>query len=224
MTDTTATQAFYGRWARLYDVLASAPWIRSWRARAVAALDLTPGDTVVEMGVGTGANLPALREAVGSNGRVVGVDLTRGMLAVARRRVDTGGWDNVNLVRGDATRPPVRGPVDAVLGSFIVGMVRNPADAIRIWADLVGSDGRLALLDAARSERPLAAPVNLGLRAFVRLTAPGKRRGNTPPIEVLEARLAEARDALAATTTSHDECRFAGGVVRLRWGRLGRGE
>jgi ubiquinone/menaquinone biosynthesis C-methylase UbiE len=224
MSDPEATQAFYGRWARLYDRLATAPGIRSWRARAVEVLDLTPGDTVVEMGVGTGANLPLLREAVGDRGRVVGVDLTRGMLEVARRRVATAGWANVHLVRGEATRAPLTGPVDAVLGSFVVGLVRDPADVVRTWADLVEGDGRLVLLDAARSDRAIAAPFNLGLRAFVRLTAPGKRAGTVPPIERLEGRLADARDALAATTARQNERRFAGGIVRLRWGQLDRDE
>jgi ubiquinone/menaquinone biosynthesis C-methylase UbiE len=224
MSDTAPVQAFYGRWARLYDLLATAPGVRSWRARAVEVLDLAPGETVVEMGVGTGANLPFLREAVGDRGRVVGVDVTRAMLEVAGRRVTTAGWDNVYLVRADAARPPLTGPVDAVLGSFVVGLVREPGQVIRTWADLLGNRGRLALLDAARSDRPLAAPVNLALRAFVRLTAPGTRGGTEPPIERLEKRLADAQDALAATTASRDERRFAGGIVRLRWGRRGRDE
>jgi len=86
--DVVATQSFYGRWARVYDWVATAPGVESWRTRAVGALDLDPGDTVVEMGCGTGANVPHLREAVGPEGRVVGVDLTRGMLRRARERVD----------------------------------------------------------------------------------------------------------------------------------------
>ena len=88
--DVTATQSFYGRWARVYDWVATAPGVESWRSRAVASLALDPGDTVVEMGCGTGANAPYLREAVGPEGRVVGIDLTRGMLRRAGERVDRG--------------------------------------------------------------------------------------------------------------------------------------
>ena len=86
--DVGATQSFYGRWARAYDLLATAPGVDSWRDRAADALALEPGDTVVEMGCGTGANFSHLRERVGAEGRVVGVDLTRGMLRRARERVD----------------------------------------------------------------------------------------------------------------------------------------
>jgi hypothetical protein len=66
---------FYGRWAALYDRVATAPGVGRWR-RAAAERVARPGDTVVEMGCGTGANLPYLRERVGPTGRVVGVDLT----------------------------------------------------------------------------------------------------------------------------------------------------
>lgn len=224
MSEYEATQAFYGRWARVYDRLATAPGIRSWRAAAADALDLSPGDTVVEMGVGTGANLPHLRDRVGPSGRVVGLDLTRGMLDVAARRVARAGWDNVALLRADARRPPVASPVDAIVGSFVVGMFADPEAVVETWLDHLGPGGRLALLDAARSERTAALPLNLAFRAFVRLTAPrGGSRVAIPsgsPVERLEDRIDAASAALEAGTASTGEARFAGGFVRLRWGRL----
>ena len=140
MSDVGATQRFYGRWARLYDLVATAPGVDSWRERTVDALDLEPGDTVVEMGCGTGANFPHLREAVGPEGRVVGVDLTRGMLRRASERVDREGWDNVELVQADATRPPVAGPVDAVLATFVVGMFADPRPAVDGWVDVLAQE------------------------------------------------------------------------------------
>ena len=50
------------------------------RRRAAARLDLKPGNRVLEIGCGTGRNLPFLREAVGRSGKVYGVDLSTGML------------------------------------------------------------------------------------------------------------------------------------------------
>ena len=70
--DVSTAQAFYGRWARLYDLIATFPGVGSWRARAVDSLGLSAGDRVVEMGCGTGANFPYLRERVGPEGQVVG--------------------------------------------------------------------------------------------------------------------------------------------------------
>lgn len=222
MSEYDATQAFYSRWARLYDRLATAPGIRSWRERTAAALDLEPGDTVVEMGMGTGANLPHLRERVGPTGRVIGLDLTRGMLAVARRRVGRAGWENVHLVRADARAPPLGEPVDAILGSFVVGMFDEPGRVVETWLDGLDAGGRLALLDAARSHRWFARPLNLGFRAFVRLTTPrgGPKGGDRSPTIRLEERIDAADEALRAGTVAADSARLAGGFVRLRWGRV----
>lgn len=219
MTDATAIRTFYGRWAGLYDRLATASGLDRWRAQAVDALDLSPGDTVVEMGVGTGANLSLLHEAVGPAGRVVGVDLTRGTLDRAADRVDDGGWENVHLVQGDATRPPVRNEVDAVLATFLVGMLPEPAVAVRDWLDLLAPGGRLALLNAARSPRWPLAPLNLAFHAFVALGSPG-RGGDRPAVASLEERLEVATHALVSGTAVTERKQLAGGFLRLRWGQL----
>ncbi len=71
-TNSESAQEFYGRWARLYDLIARrTPGIPRLRGRAAAACGLESGDTVVEMGCGTGANLPYLRERVGPEGTVI---------------------------------------------------------------------------------------------------------------------------------------------------------
>ena len=100
--------------------MATVPVVRPWRARCVVELALSPGDTVVDMGCGTGANFPALREQVGPSGTVVGVDLVGSMLRQARQRVEQNGWENVHIVQGDATRPPVEA-ADALTSTFVVG-------------------------------------------------------------------------------------------------------
>jgi ubiquinone/menaquinone biosynthesis C-methylase UbiE len=223
MSDVTATQSFYGRWARAYDWLATAPGVQSWRARTADALALEPGDTVVEMGCGTGANFPNLRERVGPEGRVVGVDVTRGMLRRADERIDRVGWDNVCVVQADATRPPIDGPVDAVLATFVVGMFPDPRPAVRGWVDLLGPGGRIALLNAGRSDQRFARPLNLAFRAFVRAAAPGK--GGMSPTKSLERRVATARDEVASQCSTAGFETFGFGFLGLQWGaRLERSE
>jgi len=219
-SDPGAAQQFYARWARLYDLLARAPGVRSWRAHAADALALEPGDTVVEMGCGTGANVPDLRERVSPGGRVVGVDLTPGMLGVARDRVVRAGWDNVAVVAGDATRPPLCEPVDAIIATFLVGMLEDPATAVEQWCDSLRPGGRLVLLNASRSPHPAAAPLNLLFRGFVRAAAPGGRTARESPAAELESRVDAARDALAARASSHEERRLGLGYVRLVSGRV----
>jgi len=215
-----AVERFYSRWAGLYDLLASgAPGIARVRKRAVDALSLAPGETAVEMGAGTGANLPHLRRAVGPGGRVVGIDLAAGVLARSRSRVGRAGWENVGLVRGNATRPPVR-QANAVLATFVVGMFDDPGGAVDHWCDLLAPGGRITLLHAGRSDHPLAAPANLAFRGFVRLGAPGNRLSTDSPALDLERSVEAAAERLQARCVEFRRESLAGGYLTLDSGRV----
>ena len=58
-----------------------------FRQKAAERLRLQPGDRVLEIGCGTGRNLPPLRAAVGPTGSIYGVDISAGMLATGARAV-----------------------------------------------------------------------------------------------------------------------------------------
>lgn len=201
-----AIDEFYGRWADLYDAIATAPGVGMWRSSAADALDLSPGDTVVEMGCGTGANFPYLRQRVGSAGRVVGIDLTRPLLDQARTRVERAGWTNVDLIRGDASQPPVV-QVDAILASFVIGLLPDPAAAVETWCDI--ATDRIALLDAASSHHPLGQLGNPLFGACVTAGVPTDsvaettRRLLTPTADRrrLDTAVRASRDALVASTS-----------------------
>lgn len=97
----------YQKGARFYDLTvwlyyAAGMRIGLWRRMVVEALALRPGDTVVEIGCGTGLNFPALEQAIGDEGRIIGVDISEAMLDRARRRVRDAGWSNVELVCSSA--------------------------------------------------------------------------------------------------------------------------
>ena len=214
-------RSFYGRWAALYDRVATAPGVGRWR-RAAADRVAGPGDTVVEMGCGSGANLPYLRERVGAAGRVVGVDVTGPLLERAGARAADA---NVSVVRGDATEPPVR-EADAVLGTFVCGLFEDPAAVVEGWCDLVGPGGRVAVMDATATDDPLGRPLNPPFRAFVVAGAPGEG-----PADVLRApfgnadallsrRVGAARRALAGRTEERRYEEFGLGFVGLLSGRV----
>src|SRR5215813_9089883 len=67
---------------------------RTQRLRAVQALGLRTGDTVIDMACGTGLNFPLLQQAIGPGGRILGVDLTDAMLTRAQARIEANGWSN----------------------------------------------------------------------------------------------------------------------------------
>ncbi|MFI8790104.1 class I SAM-dependent methyltransferase [Streptomyces sp. NPDC055105] len=110
---------------------------------AVAELGLRAGDRVLDAGCGTGRALPALRDAVGPSGAVLGVDLTPAMLEAAARA----GRDRAGaLMLADVTRLPVRSEsLDAVFGSGLVAHLPQPRENLRELARVVRPGGLLAL-------------------------------------------------------------------------------
>lgn len=211
---------FYTRWASLYDhVSRRIPGIAGLRLETARALDLELGDTVVEMGCGTGANLAYLREQVGPGGTVIGVDFSEGVLERAREHVEREGWENVHPVRGDATAPPLWG-ADAVVATFVVGMFSDPEGVVESWCDLVGPGGSIALLNAARSRRAYGPVVNLPFRAFVYLSTPYKRRLDEPAHELLDRRIEAGHRTLERRCERTVHTDGALGLVRLSAGRV----
>jgi demethylmenaquinone methyltransferase/2-methoxy-6-polyprenyl-1,4-benzoquinol methylase len=101
-----ALMSVFDRRARRYDFTSNLMYlagmrISAYRRTAVNYLDLRPGDTVVDAGCGTGLNFPLIQERIGPTGRIVGVDLSREMLAQAEARVARHSWSNVTLVESD---------------------------------------------------------------------------------------------------------------------------
>ncbi|HKJ88558.1 MAG TPA: methyltransferase domain-containing protein, partial [Gammaproteobacteria bacterium] len=97
----------YARRARDYDW--SVPLWRlggfreaAYRRDLAASLGLRPGDTVVDLGCGTGRNFPFLEAEVGPSGTLLGTDFSGPMLERARQRAERGGWSNLSLVEADA--------------------------------------------------------------------------------------------------------------------------
>lgn len=155
---TPEIQARYQRLAGAYDwsiILLRLCGFRERRYRrlAVAALALQPGDTVIDLGCGTGRNLALLRAAVGAHGRVIGVDLTEAMVEQARQRVHAAGWQNVTLVVADAASYAFPNGVNAVLSTFAVTLAPTYDDILRRAAQALTLGGRLAVLDLKLPER-----------------------------------------------------------------------
>jgi demethylmenaquinone methyltransferase/2-methoxy-6-polyprenyl-1,4-benzoquinol methylase len=96
--DLDAARALYQRHADSYDL--QTDWAGSDRAKAVALLGLRPGDTVVDVGCGTGLCFAAIQEEIGPSGRLVGIEPSVDMLGRAAERVARAGWDNVDLRLG----------------------------------------------------------------------------------------------------------------------------
>ncbi|MGZ0748201.1 class I SAM-dependent methyltransferase [Haloparvum sp. AD34] len=235
MTDdpANAVDAFYSRYAALYDRVATdAPFAAGLREALAAAVGLERGDVVVELGCGTGANFPVLRERVGREGAVVGVDVSSGVLRRARDRVDREGWENVHVVRGDATEPPFApaelpraagpaGEVDVVVGTFVTGMFAEPAGVVDDWCSIVGEGGRIGLLDLARSTDTGGRALNLVFRVLVRAGAPpGTKTRHGSPVRVLDERVRDAHAQIHERCACAATSRRLAGFARITTGRV----
>jgi ubiquinone/menaquinone biosynthesis C-methylase UbiE len=114
-----ANRHFYDRISEAYDFIADANEKKA-RQTGVAALDLKPGESVLELGFGTGNEVIELAQIVGSAGRVSGIDISSGMLAVAQRKLAANPpAARIDLRVADARQLPFGdGIFDAVYSSF----------------------------------------------------------------------------------------------------------
>jgi ubiquinone/menaquinone biosynthesis C-methylase UbiE len=120
---------------------------RAQRLRAVRALGLRTGDTVVDMACGTGLNFSLVEDVIGPSGRIVGVDLTDAMLAQAKDRVAANGWSNVSLVQANAAEFGFPAQVDAILSTYALTQVPECAEVIAHGAAALSGGGRWVVLD-----------------------------------------------------------------------------
>jgi demethylmenaquinone methyltransferase/2-methoxy-6-polyprenyl-1,4-benzoquinol methylase len=139
-----------------YDLLnrvLSAGIDRRWRKRAIVSLGLTGNEVLLDVCTGTAdVALEARagsRNADGGAVRVVGVDFAGAMLRHGLAKVRRAGEGaGIALVRGDATRLPVRsGGVDAATVAFGIRNVQRPDVACAEMARALKPGGRLAILE-----------------------------------------------------------------------------
>jgi len=148
---------WWSRHPRALDVLYAMAFLgreASFRRRATAALALTPGERVLEVGCGNGNSLAALRDGVGTDGTVLGVDASEGMTAAASDRVGDAGWRNVHVLQGDARRPPVPDETfDASYAAMSLSAVPDPEDAVAATRTALRPGGRFVVPDAQPFDR-----------------------------------------------------------------------
>src|SRR6202163_3030616 len=157
----------YRKTAKHYDItsrLYPAPGYpqRAQRLRAVQALGLRAGDSVIDIACGTGLNFPLIEEVIGPDGRIVGVDLTDAMLAHAQDRIETNGWSNISLVPADAPDCDSPTEVNAILSTYALSQVPECAEVIAHGAAALSAGGRWTVLDLKAPDNTPGSIAQLG--------------------------------------------------------------
>ncbi|SRR5712691_3360575 len=131
----------------------------SLRREAVAGLCLERGETVLDVGCGTGASFALLEEAIGPRGHLIGIDQSRAMLERARYRAEQAGWRNTSLIEASAEDAVVGAVADAALFFFTHDILQS-AEAVTNVLRAVKPGGRVVAAGGKRG-RWWLLPINL---------------------------------------------------------------
>jgi arsenite methyltransferase len=116
--------------------------------------EIGPGDTVLDLGSGSGMDSFLASLATGGDGRVIGVDMTDEQLAKAARLATEAGIDNVEFRQGYIEDPPVEAAtVDCVISNGVINLSPDKAAVFAAVAKALRPGGRLALADIVSTEQ-----------------------------------------------------------------------
>jgi phosphatidylethanolamine/phosphatidyl-N-methylethanolamine N-methyltransferase len=179
----------YELYAPVYDFIFD--WIFApGRSAAIRQLELQANETVLEVGIGTGLNLPLYPPSC----RLTGIDLSQEMLDKAVERAQKLAMPNVLLKVMDATSMDfAENEFDKAVATYTISAVPDPVAVLREMRRVVKPGGTLVILNHFRSERRLSgrledlvAPVctRLGWKSNLEMRPLLEQVGLTPEVVI----------------------------------------
>jgi phosphatidylethanolamine/phosphatidyl-N-methylethanolamine N-methyltransferase len=122
--------------------------VRRRIARAISHMNIRETDTILDLGIGTGASL----NYYPARGQIYGIDLSSGMLREARKKILDRGLDHVNLIQADALKLPFAdNTFDQVFISHVITVVSDPYRMIREAQRVAKADARNEIVNHFQS-------------------------------------------------------------------------
>jgi len=147
----------YDRISQWYDLIAGTSE-RRFVEVGLEQLNALEGETILEIGYGTGRSILSLGQAVGEGGQVHGIDISEGMYRIATARVERAGLSKrVDLRSGDAAKLPYEAnSFDAVFTSFTLELFDTPEIPIVLQEcqRVLRSGGRIAIVAMSKKREP----------------------------------------------------------------------
>lgn len=151
----------------------------------LALASLKPGETVLDLGSGAGFDCFLAAKAVGTTGRIIGVDMTPEMISKARHNAAQGGCLNVEFRLGEIEHLPVAdASVDIVISNCVINLSPDKRSVLQETFRVLKKGGRLAISDIVATQ-PLPEEIRNDLALYS-----GCMAGATP-IEDLKTTLLE---------------------------------
>jgi ubiquinone/menaquinone biosynthesis C-methylase UbiE len=147
------TRTSYNKLSRWYDLMAGG-YESKYSMQGIKLLNPQPGDSILEVGFGTGHSFDTLVQSVGESGAVYGIELSEGMICQARSRSKSQGIDrSVNIVQGDAMDLPFKQAVfDGIFISFTLEIFGDDEiqNVLERCKRCLRSDGQLCVVSMSK--------------------------------------------------------------------------
>ncbi|HZI98232.1 MAG TPA: methyltransferase domain-containing protein [Actinomycetales bacterium] len=153
-----------------------------------AVADLHPGETVLDLGSGAGADVLISARRVAPGGRAIGLDMTPEMLDAARRNASEAGVDNVEFVEGYLEDIPLPdASVDVVISNCVINLAADKRVVLAEAARVLRPGGRFAVSDVVAdtdmddATHPVHACMSARVASSMSVSAITSETANRPP-------------------------------------------
>ena len=149
----------YEKLAHVYDLIFG-PTLHPGRIEAIQKMKIRPGDSVLEVGVGTGINLSMYPASCD----VTGIDLSEPMLDKARERIINKRLRNCDVLEMDAARMTFpEESFDIVYAPYLISVVPDPVRVAQEMRRVCRRGGRIVILNHFKSENPVLSRIETAI-------------------------------------------------------------